>query len=588
MIRVVFSLVVLALVAAGFGWLADRPGGLVLTVGAYRIETSLAAAAAGLIALVVLIDLAWSILRFVLRLPATIGFLGRSRNRTKGFDAVTRGMIAVGSGDAKLARRSAEEARRRLGAEPLALLLQAQAAQMAGDKSAADGAFRAMLERNDTRLLGLRGLFVEARRRGDSAAAVEHAEEAARLLPSAAWAGEAVLERHCAEGRWTEALAALDRASSGLDRAVVRRRRAVLLTADALAAEPTAPETALAEAKEALKLAPDLAPAAVLAGRLLIARGDLRKASKLLEAAWREAPHPEIADLYVHLRHGDAARDRLARAERLLLLRPDHADARYAVALAALDARDFTRVHSAVQPLLAGRPTVRICLLMARVEEIEHGDTGLVREWLARASRAPRDEAWVADGVASETWMPVSPATGKIDAFRWMRPMPTVGGPGGGGSGDMDAVSASSVSSDAVALPPHSVAPAVTLQDTPEPDMSAARSQDGDRENGASAPVRPSVAAPVAPDPIKPDPRDIVPAVPPSATVAPGTPASPNVSAPSPVPASAPPRPSAQAVAPQSGRPRRSEVVFPLPAAPDDPGPGAEDDPSTPPARLPA
>ncbi len=522
MIRVVLHLILLAAVAAAFAWLADRPGGLVLTVGPYRIETGLAAAAAALIGLVLALDLLLRIVGFLLRIPSAIGSFGRNRNRAKGLEAVTRGMVAVGSGDAKLARRAADEARRRLGSDPLALLLQAQSAQMAGDRGAAEGAFRAMLDAPDTRLLGLRGLFMEARRRGDEAAAQRHAEEAVRLAPSAAWAGEAVLERLCAENRWKDALSALDRSAAGLDKEALRRRRAVLLTADAAAAEGTAPETALAEAREALRLAPDLVPAAVIAGRLLVARGDLRKASKLLEAAWREAPHPDLADLYIHLRHGDAARDRLARAERLLLIRPDHSEGRFAAAVAALDARDFERVRSAVQPLLVERPTVRLCLLMAKMEEIEHGDTGLVREWLARASRAARDHAWVADGLASESWAPVSPVTGRLDAFRWMRPVETLTGPG-----------AYDLSPDVSATLP------ATREEASPPVPAVA---------AAAVPAAPPVQAPAEGDPAPP-PRKAA-----SAGAGDGE----RVSGRRPVPP--------------------SEVVFPLPAAPDDPGPdGATD-----------
>ena len=47
---------------------------------------------------------------------------------------------------------------------------------------------------------------------------------------------------------------------------------------------------------------------------------------------------------------------------------------------------------------------------------------GAVREWLARAGRAPRDPAWVADGVAFDEWDAVSPVTGALDAFAWGRP----------------------------------------------------------------------------------------------------------------------------------------------------------------------
>ena len=45
-----------------------------------------------------------------------------------------------------------------------------------------------------------------------------------------------------------------------------------------------------------------------------------------------------------------------------------------------------------------------------------------MREWLARASHAPHDPSWIADGVMSEVWQALSPISGKIDAFVWARP----------------------------------------------------------------------------------------------------------------------------------------------------------------------
>ncbi|MGH6801082.1 MAG: heme biosynthesis protein HemY, partial [Methylocella sp.] len=64
------------------------------------------------------------------------------------------------------------------------------------------------------------------------------------------------------------------------------------------------------------------------------------------------------------------------------------------------------------------------------IEEAEHGESGYAREWLARASRAARDAAWIAEGVMSDQWLPASPATGKLDAFVWRRPdeRPSAGG----------------------------------------------------------------------------------------------------------------------------------------------------------------
>ena len=87
-----------------------------------------------------------------------------------------------------------------------------------------------------------------------------------------------------------------------------------------------------------------------------------------------------------------------------------------------MEAREFARAREALEPLVADRPTMRICLLMSDLEQAEHGATGKGREWLARAARAPRDPAWIADGVVSDRWAPISPVTGRLDAFEWQAP----------------------------------------------------------------------------------------------------------------------------------------------------------------------
>lgn len=424
MIRVLVFLVLLAFVALGAAWLADHPGEVVLTWQDYRISTPLSVAVAALVAIVTALVIAWSVVRFIFKLPDLVTIASRARRRARGFAAVSRGMVAVGSGDPAAARRHAGDAERWLGREPLTLLLKAQAAQISGDRAGAEAAFNDMLDEPETRVLGLRGLFVEARRKGDLVAARAHAAKAAELAPSVGWANEAVLEFQSAERDWRGALMTLERRAALrlIDRAEARRQRAVLLTADAIDRAEKDPDAALVAVREAVKLAPDLVPAAVLAGRLLARAGKYRKAAKTLEAAWGRLPHPDIAAAYVEIRSGDSARDRLARAETLARLAPDAAETRLMLARAALDAREFARAREALAPLVAERPTLRTCVLMADIEEAEHGETGAVRAWLARASRAPRDPAWLADGVISDTWSPVSPVSGRLDAFVWGTP----------------------------------------------------------------------------------------------------------------------------------------------------------------------
>jgi len=432
MIRVLLFLCLLAALALADAWFMERPGQIVLTWQGYQVETSVAVGLAIVFGFAALLTIIWTLLRFTFRIPSLVAFRQRRRRRDKGYAALSRGMIAAGTGDLRLAKKSAAEAQKRLPDEPLVLLLAAQTAQLAGERMQAEGAFQAMANRDDTRLLGLRGLHIEAQRRGDIEAALQFAAQAHEITPLP-WSGKAVLDHRACNADWQSALATLESNISAkiVDRETGDRQRAVLETAIAEEKALSAPDEALRLARSALKSAPDFVPAIVLAARLWSRKGDIRKAAKLIEGVWQNAPHPELANVYLDLRPGDSNADRLHRAETLARLAPNDPESLMAVATAALAAHDYALTRKTLLSLIEGqeRPTARMCLLMAELEEAEHGAAGAVREWLARGSRAPRDAVWMADGIASEKWLPASPATVKLDAFVWQRPAERLGAP---------------------------------------------------------------------------------------------------------------------------------------------------------------
>jgi HemY protein len=424
MLRVVLFLVSSALIAFGIAWFADRPGEVAITWLGYRVETSLLLAIFAVALMALFIIFIWSVYRAILNSPDQVSLFFRHRRAVRGYLAITRGLLAVGTGDAQGARVSADDAARLAPDDALTLLLGAQSAQLAGDRIAAERLFQAMANRDDTKQLGLRGLYIEAQRRSDPTAALMFAEEAAKSSPSS-WASRAVLDHRSATADWSGALDALEGMKSSLDKAVYRRQRAVLLTARALSLEQGDRDTARSLALEAVKLAPDLVPAASLAGRLLAEQNSLRKAARILEAAWRAAPHPDIAATYGNLRFGDSARERRVRIKRLVDKSSSHIEGALALAQASLEAGDFTSARSALEPYLQ-LPTRRVATLMSEIEDAQ-GDSGRAREWLARAMRAAPDPVWTADGVVSERWLPVSPVTGRLDAFQWKLPVAEIG-----------------------------------------------------------------------------------------------------------------------------------------------------------------
>jgi HemY protein len=119
---------------------------------------------------------------------------------------------------------------------------------------------------------------------------------------------------------------------------------------------------------------------------------------------------------------GQSAAERLKRAETLAALRPKHVESALGLCAAARAARRYDRAREALRPFAEERPTQRVCVAMAEIEAADTGDEGRVREWLARAVRAPRDPAWIADGVVAREWSPISPVTGRLDAFAWRVP----------------------------------------------------------------------------------------------------------------------------------------------------------------------
>lgn len=480
MIRVALFLIVVALAALGAAWFADRPGEVAIVWGGWRVETTVMVGAVAILILVAVLILIWSLFRNVIAGPRRVKEYWRRRRGAQGHLAISRGLIAIGAGDVRAAQKYTGDAQRLAPSEPLTLLLGAQTAQLAGDRAAAEKTFRAMASRADTKLLGLRGLFVEAQRRADGNAAKLYAEEAAQSAPSLPWAGQAVLQLRSAAGDWAGALELLERnrKTAAADKADYRRKRAVLLTARALSLEHSDRDNAKAFALEAAKLAPDFVPAAVLAGRFLAEAGELRKASRVIRTAWKDNPHPDLASAYIHIRFGDTARERLSRAKELAAEHPDHPESTLAVARAALDAREFAAARDALNPLME-RPTRRVALLMAEIERTEHGDEGRAREWMARALNAARDPVWTADGIVSDRWLPMSPVSGRLDAFAWKAPLAELEGPR---------------AQDIPEPPPAAIEPETPVRETPAPRLDVdkpAAAEPEKKEEPAAAPVAP-------------------------------------------------------------------------------------------------
>jgi HemY protein len=279
---------------------------------------------------------------------------------------------------------------------------------------------------------------------------------------------------------------------------------------------------------------------------------------RIVETAWLAHPHPDLADAYAHVKLGDSARQRLVRVETLAAKAPGHLEGALAVARAAIDAAEFARAREALAPFVAA-PTQRVAMLMAEIERTEHGDSGRARAWTLRAVRALPDPVWTADGYVSAVWRPVSPVSGRLDAFQWQMPLAAL-------PSDKNGAIESSPFEEAMlaAPPPRRVEPPKeALQEASKETLKEAK-------DPASQPVVIEPALPAAQDN---SPDAAVAVEPPAAAAAtPAPPPPPTQSA----PVTAPPLFRARQDIPKQDIPKNAPSsvppVIPIVRAPDDPG----------------
>ncbi len=431
MIRLILFFVAIVLATLGFSWLAELQGTIKFeNIGGNADKSGSTFELTTLQLVIVLLTIVtallfiWAVLKGFFTAPSNIARSVRTKRESKGIAALNDGIIAVNAGDSKMAGKLAKKAGKALVHQPMAALLKAQAAHLAGNPAAARRVYESMLESPDTEVMGLRGLYDEARKEKELLAAKQFAQKALKINKNLGWAIEGLLELQSRSGEWYEARQTLKlaRFDGLMDKAKVNRLRAVLLSAEAMELEVHDADQSLKYTLEAHKLAKDLVPAAEIAGRILASKGNAGRAAKIVARTWEYTPHPDLAVIYAHSRTGDSFRDRIARLKVLNKKTQNSAEGSIAIAEVAIEGKDWTEAREALAPFLEKDPSERICTLMARIEGGEYGDKGRVREWLARAVNAPNDPVWIAEGFISDHWLPVSPISGELDKFTWSVP----------------------------------------------------------------------------------------------------------------------------------------------------------------------
>ncbi len=441
--KVILFVLAIAGLTLAASLMSDSGGVMRVTVAGW--EFTIGALQAVILGVILVISV-WLLIRILGLIAAIFHFLNgdetaisryfdRNRER-KGYKALSEGMLALASGEHRLAMTRAQTAEKLLGKPELTTLLVAQAAEASGDKARATEAYKALLADDKTRFVGVRGLLHQKLAEGDSELALKLAQKAFELRPRHVETQDILLKLQSEAGDWGGARTTLGAKlkAGALPKDVYRRRDAVLALQEAkLVFDEDTPIDAREAAIEANKLSPDLIPAAAMAARSYTAKGDRKNATRVLKKAWEAQPHPDLAAAFADIEPDETPEARLKRFRVLTAIHPEVDETILLLTELHLAAEDFPAARRALGDLTTRHPTQRALALMAAIARGEGAEDSIVRDLISQALSAPRGPQWCCDRCQAihGSWQPVCDNCGSFDTLSWREPPANAAAPKG-------------------------------------------------------------------------------------------------------------------------------------------------------------
>ena len=435
LIKIVLFICVVAALTLGAVYLSETEGGIRIAVADTELSLGPLQAAIAFLALIISI---WVLLKILSLTVAALKFLNgdetaisryfdRNRER-RGFEALSDGLMAIASGEGRVAMSKAAKAEKYLGRPELTSLITAQAAEMTGDKKKAEEVYKRLLDDSRTRFVGVHGLMKQKLLAGDTATAMKLAEHAFALKPKHADTGDVLLQLQAKNQDWSGARKTLGQKMrhGSLPRDVHKRRDAVLALSEAREIfRKGNPVEAREAAIEANRLSPDLIPAAVMAARSYIEKGKAKYAARVLKKAWDVSPHPDLAAAFASIEPQETAQARLKRFEQFIRSDPQHPEAIMLMAELQVGTEDYAAARDTISKLVENDPTARSLSIMAAIERGEGGEDAVVRAWLTKAVTASRGPQWVCESCQTVhiNWAPTCTNCNGFDTLSWRLPV---------------------------------------------------------------------------------------------------------------------------------------------------------------------
>lgn len=424
MIRLFFFLLVIAACAYAVSWLAAFNGTIHMQIADYVVEISLLASVVIVVLIILVLVSLIEMLLWFKAAPRRISRAIQEKKRDKGIKALTEGFAAIAAGDSKKAHDLARRTRRYLGEIPLTTLLAAQTAQLEGNHDKIKQHYNNLLENDETELIALKALLMEAHKDGNDEKALELAKRAVALNPDMHWAVKMLVDLYKQTKQWEQAQMTLEAA---VRRRVIRieeakRSSAMLYIARSKEAEEQKKRNdALYFAQEAQKQLPYFVPIVVQLATLYHETGRDARALKLLESTWKRSPHPDITALFLEIHHNIDENKLVKKAIKFTSSNPDAMESDLLIAQATIKAKEYAQAQNYLKIALSKGETKAACTLMEKLETLASNDEKTIEKWRERTKQATADPFWGCSncGHKTEKWHYTCQHCHAFDTLEW-------------------------------------------------------------------------------------------------------------------------------------------------------------------------
>lgn len=432
LIKIIGFFLLVSAIAFGTSELSNSSG--FIRFSAFNFEFTMSPAMAFLVFIAILMGF-WFLLKVLGFFNALISLLSGdetavsrffSKNRErKGFDALADGMIALASGEGRLAISKAARAEKLLKRPELTNIITAQAAEFLKDKKQAYEFYKKLLADDRTRFVGVIGIMRQKLSEGDTDLALKLAEKAFSLKPKHEKTQDFLLSLQAEKEDWSGARKTLNAKLKygNLPRDVHRRRDAVLALSEA---KSILTEGRTIEAQEAAieanRLSPDLIPAATMAAQSYISKSKIKNALRVIKKAWEVRPHPDLASVFLEVTENYEDKDRIKSFKTLARTQMSHIETKMFLAELSISSGDFSNAKSFLDSIkIDSGLTSRYLTNKAAIAKGEGEEDQVVRGLLNDALEAPRGPQWVCDNCSQvhSNWMPVCKNCSSLDSLSW-------------------------------------------------------------------------------------------------------------------------------------------------------------------------